>query len=75
MSIKNTLKQILKNSLKDIYPLDLNEIIIEIPPHEINGDYSTNLPLVLTKKINKNPKEIANLIIENIEENEVIQDL
>lgn len=39
------------------------------------GDYSTNTALVLGKKLKQNPKELANKIIEKIQENELAKDL
>lgn len=73
MSIKNILKEILNNSLKNIYEIDLNKIIIEIPKNKTNGDYSTNIALTLTKQLKKSPLDIANMIVENIQNNEVIE--
>lgn len=75
MSIKNTLKEIIKNSLKTIYEIDLNKIIIEIPKDKNNGDYSTNIALILTKQLHKSPLEIANMIKSNIKENELIENI
>lgn len=71
MSIKNELEKIIEKAINklDIY----NKINIEVPKNSINGDYSTNIALVLTKKLNKSPMEIANLIISNIEDNKVIK--
>lgn len=73
MSIKNTLKEIIKKSLTRIYEVSLDQIIIEIPKNKTNGDYSTNISLLLTKKLNKSPLEIAELIKNNINDNEVIE--
>lgn len=73
MSIKNTLKEIIKNSLQGIIELDNNQIIIEIPKNKTNGDYSTNISLLLTKKLNKSPLEIAELIKSNIKDNIIIE--
>lgn len=67
MSIKKELQQIIKDSLdKNNIDVLLEDIIIETPKVVSNGDYSTNIALLLTKKIHKNPMEIASLIIENI---------
>ncbi len=46
--------------------LDAN-IVIEIPREEANGDYSTNIAFLLAPKLRKNPVEIANKLIQNIE--------
>ena len=67
MSIKKELQTIIKNSLSkcNIDFLDTN-IIIETPKDNNNGDYSTNIAMMLTKILKKNPIEIANQIKENI---------
>ena len=68
MSIKKELQQIIKSSLeKSNIELDPSKIIIEIPKDASHGNYSTNVALVLTKILHKNPMEIANLIKDNIE--------
>lgn len=68
MSLKDDLRKVInesliKNNIK--YPED--NIIIETPKQEENGDYSSNIALVLAKQIHKNPLELANTIISNIE--------
>ena len=68
MSIKKELQEIIKSSLeKNDISLELNKIIIETPKDEKNGDYSTNVALVLTKLLHKNPMEIAASIKEHLE--------
>ena len=48
----NLLSEILYKTLKNLnYPN--SEIIIEIPKNNKFGDYSTNLALILSKKIKK----------------------
>ena len=66
MSIKNTLKEIVKNSLKDICEVDIEQIKIEIPKNNQYGDYYTDIPILLTKKLKKTPLDIAKLIIKNL---------
>lgn len=67
MSIKKELQQIIKHSLeKSNIDFELDKIVIEIPKDENHGDYSTNVALLLTKVLKKNPLEIATLIKENI---------
>lgn len=67
MSIKKELQQIIKASLDKInINLDESDIIIETPKDELHGNYSTNLSLILAKKLHKNPLEIANEIKNNI---------
>ncbi len=60
------LTKILYEVLNDLnYPN--TEIIIEIPKNNKFGDYSTNLALILSKKIKKNPINIAEDIANHIE--------
>lgn len=68
MSIKEEIKQIIAKSLDNLnIEYNQDEIIIDNPKSENNGDYSTNIALLLTKKLKKSPMEIANLIKDNID--------
>jgi len=40
--------------------------IFEIPKQETHGDFSTNAAMLLTKKLKKNPRDIAEEIIKNL---------
>ena len=67
MSIKKQLQLIIKNSLvKNNIAFDENNIIIETPKDPSYGDYSTNIALLLTKILKKNPIEIAESIKKDI---------
>lgn len=63
--MKELLIEAIKDSLKK---LDIKDISVEIdvPKQKDFGDYSTNIAMKLTKILGKNPLEIANLIVENI---------
>ena len=41
-------------------------ILLEYPADMAHGDYSTNIAMVLAKKIGKNPKELAGEIVNAI---------
>ena len=74
MSIKNEIANIIKISLDKLnIEQDIKKIIIEKPAQKENGDYSSNIALSLTKSLHKPPLEIAKLITENIEKNEIIE--
>ena len=67
--MKNKFFDILSTALSELsYPLD--NIIIQIPKNPNHGDFTTNYPLINSKKIGKNPIEIAELIVNNIKERE-----
>ena len=42
------------------------KIVLQKPKHEKFGDYSTPLAMQIAKKIQKNPMEIANVIVKNL---------
>ena len=77
MSIKNIIGHIIKCSLDklNIDNININDINIEIPAKKENGDYSSNIALTLTKKLHKSPMDIANIIVSNIEDNEIIEEI
>lgn len=64
MSIKTQIKHIIRCSLEQL-GIE-KEIIIDIPKDKKNGDYSTNIALTLSKQLKKDPLEIANMIVHNI---------
>lgn len=65
--VKETLIEEIKASIiKAGLVDDVPEIKIETPKDATNGDYATNIAMVLTKIARKNPREIANQIVENL---------
>ncbi len=59
--IKNVIQQACLN-----LRFEVEEIALEHPENAEHGDYSTNVALVLAKKLGKNPREIAEKIRESI---------
>ena len=51
-----------KNLIQDLSIKDLDNINIEKPPEKFNFDLSSNAALILSKKMNANPRELANKI-------------
>ncbi len=74
MSIKSKLTELIKNSLQKLN-IETDNIIIEKPSKKENGDYSSNIALTLTKKLHKSPLEIANMIKDNIEYENIINEI
>ena len=72
MDIKDELHMILKKILNKLN-LECKTYIIERPSKKENGDYSTNLAMELSKILKKNPEDIANLIVSNIENKNIIE--
>lgn len=65
--MKEYLLQIFKN-IEDKLP-EIKEVplIFDVPKSELHGDLSTNLALLLSKKLRKNPREVANEILNLIQ--------
>ncbi len=67
------MKQLIENDIKKaLEKLDITfdgEIVIEIPKNKENGDYSSNIAMRLTKLLNKNPLQVAESIIKNLDIN------
>lgn len=47
--------------------VEITNIVIEKPKDSANGDISTSFALAASKLLGKNPRDIANIIIENID--------
>lgn len=69
MDLKEQLRTVIKEAIvaADI-TTEVPDIKIEIPKDKNNGDFSTNIAMVLTKIARRNPREIATLITENIDQ-------
>lgn len=71
MNTRKILKEIIDKALEKDNIHNTN-YIIEVPNDKKNGDFSTNVAMELTKILRKNPRDIANNIVTNIEENNII---
>jgi len=68
--IELSLKKVLQKAIIDLGYVDeysLEQIVIEIPKDKAHGDYSTNLAMQLTKILRRNPREIAQGIIDALD--------
>lgn len=68
--IELSLKKVLRQAIIDLeYVEDYNleQIVIEIPKDKAHGDYSSNLAMQLTKVLKRNPREIAQGIIDALD--------
>ena len=63
--MKQYIQNLIKNSLNKLGIEYNDEIIFTIPKDEKFGDLSTNIVLVLGKKLNINPKKLAEDIVNN----------
>ncbi len=65
--MKAYLDKIFDDAKKKLSYLDEIEIAFSVPKINNHGDYSTNAAMLLTKKLKRNPREIANEIIDNLD--------
>lgn len=66
--VKQTLIEEIEASIKKAgLAEDIPEIKIETPKDTKNGDYSSNIAMVLTKIAKRNPREIAQAIVDNLD--------
>ncbi len=67
--IEYALKKVLKDAIIDlgfVEDYDIDKIVIEIPKDKTHGDYSSNIAMQLTKILRRNPREIANSIVDKV---------
>ncbi|TDM11971.1 arginine--tRNA ligase [Macrococcus lamae] len=66
--LKDTLIEEIKAAiLKAELVTEVPDIKIEVPKDTTNGDYATNIAMVLTKLAKKNPRDIAQAIVDNLD--------
>ncbi|ABP66977.1 arginyl-tRNA synthetase [Caldicellulosiruptor saccharolyticus DSM 8903] len=68
--IKDTIEKAINTCIeKGIFQLNyvVPPIMIEKPKEKAHGDFATNIAMELTRKLKKNPREIAQNIVDNID--------
>ena len=70
------LKKLFSENISRIFGADyIEKIDIQNSTKKEFGDFQTNFAMMSSKSIGKNPREIANTIIENFEKNDIIEKL
>ena len=70
--MKEKLKELIGAVLeKNQIDFDLNEIVVEVPKDNSHGDYATNVAMQLARTLKKNPREIANLLITDLRNDDI----
>lgn len=70
--MKNYIKSLFTKAEEKLDYLKDIKIQLSVPQEVSHGDYSTNAAMLLTKKLKKNPREIAKEIIDNFDIDESI---
>ncbi len=62
--LKSSIEAAVRNSglVEEVPPVK-----VEVPKDSSNGDFSTNIAMVLTKQAKRNPREIAQSVIDNLD--------
>src|SRR3989338_9012340 len=60
-NMQEKIKNLIKDALKNL-KIEDSDFVVEHPEDLKNGDYSTNVAMVLAKKLKTNPKELAEKI-------------
>ena len=70
--MKSSITEIFSRAVKKSFPdeYSLPPVFLETPKQKEHGDYAVNSAMVLASKLKKNPREIAQNIIDNIEDSE-----
>ncbi|MDR3519388.1 MAG: arginine--tRNA ligase [Candidatus Pacebacteria bacterium] len=63
--MESEIKKLIKDALKNL-DIETNSIVLEHPEDLKNGDYSTNVALAIAKGVERNPRELAEKIVEEI---------
>ena len=72
--MNNNLKEIIVSSLEKLEVfINKEDVMIEIPKDNKNGDYSSNIAMKLAKTLRDNPFNIANRIKENIDSDLILK--
>lgn len=66
MNIKTTLQTAIALCVKEYLPNEKLAISVEAPTQTGHGDYSTNVAMILGKKLGKNPLDVAEEIAEKL---------
>ncbi len=66
--IKEEIRKVIEQAVKDVQ-VPADNIVIDYPADPKHGDYATNVALIAAKKVGKNPRELAEEIINKIQNN------
>ncbi len=77
MNIFTHFRNIIFNDIESVFPkaIESDDVKIEFPNNPEYGDLSSNISMIIAKKIKANPKEIAEKISKIISKNEYIDEV
>lgn len=72
LSLNQQISQIIQISVQRLYGIE-KTIKLEVPKDTKFGDFACNIAMQIVKEVSKNPREIAQEIINNLVENELVE--
>jgi len=73
--MQGKIKEIVRDVLKDLEISEMIDFTVEHPEDLKNGDYSSNVAMVLARNLKTNPRELAEKIIKEISARQDLADL
>ncbi len=67
------IKETIQKAIKEIF--EGHNFSVDHPGDEKMGDYATNIAMVMAKTLGKNPRELANEVVEKINKNERLMEV
>ena len=72
MEITLALKQNILNAFNKLgVSLNMDDIVIEHSKDPLHGDYATNAALKFSRLLGKNPREVANDLVNNLDKSDI----
>jgi len=82
LDIVNILRDKILNSVNQLVdernlkqPINMNNIVVERPKKQHQGDYSTNAAMVLGKVLSSNPRDLGEIISVKLRDDELISNV
>jgi arginyl-tRNA synthetase len=69
------IKKVINDVLVEMDIEDELTYSVELSPISVDADVSSNIMLLLSKKLKKNPKEISEVMLSKIQKNQIISDV
>jgi len=73
MKTRNEIEKIIKKAVKNEFNVKLDNLKVEKPEQRCFGDYATNIAMLLSKELQKDPKYIAELIAKNVRDLDIFE--
>ena len=70
---EDKLRSLLSDALSAAFGCEAPDFLIEVPKDTANGDYSTNMAMLLSRSLKKAPRDIAAEIVKNIATDDMVE--